>query len=30
MTSPRGSTLRLVDIAELVGVSKQRAHQIAD
>jgi predicted DNA-binding transcriptional regulator AlpA len=23
-------TLRLVEIAELLGVSKQRAHQIAD
>jgi hypothetical protein len=27
---PRAATLRLVDIAELLGVSKQRAHQIAD
>jgi hypothetical protein len=26
---PRSSTVRLVEIAELLGVSKQRVHQIA-
>jgi predicted DNA-binding transcriptional regulator AlpA len=26
----RNTTVRLVDLAELLGVSKQRAHQIAD
>jgi predicted DNA-binding transcriptional regulator AlpA len=27
---PKSRTLRLVEIAELLGVTKQRAHQIAD
>jgi hypothetical protein len=27
---PKPSTLRLAEIAELLGVSKQRAHQMAD
>jgi predicted DNA-binding transcriptional regulator AlpA len=27
---PKPKTLRLVEIAEILGVTKQRAHQIAD
>ena len=30
MTGNRSSSVRLVEIAELLGVSKQRAYQIAD
>jgi hypothetical protein len=30
MTGSRSKTVRIVEIAELLGVSKQRAHQIAD
>ena len=30
MTGNRSKTVRIVEIAELLGVSKQRAHQIAD
>jgi hypothetical protein len=30
MTGNRSSSVRLVEITELLGVSKQRAHQIAD
>ena len=29
MTGSRSKTVRLVEIAELLGVTKQRAHQIA-
>src|SRR5918996_5720969 len=29
MTMPKRPTIRLVDIAELLGVSKQRVHQLA-
>ena len=30
MSGNRSKTVRIVEIAELLGVSKQRAHQIAD
>jgi len=30
MTGSRSKTVRIIEIAELLGVSKQRAHQIAD
>ena len=30
MTGNRSKTVRIIEIAELLGVSKQRAHQIAD
>jgi hypothetical protein len=30
MTGRRSSSVRLVEIAELLGVTKQRAHQIAE
>ena len=30
MTENPSKTVRIVEIAELLGVSKQRAHQIAD
>jgi predicted DNA-binding transcriptional regulator AlpA len=30
MTRNRSKTVRIVEIAELLGVSKQRAHQIAE
>jgi DNA-binding transcriptional MerR regulator len=30
MTGSRSKTVRIVEFAELLGVSKQRAHQLAD
>ena len=30
MAGNRSKTVRIIEIAELLGVSKQRAHQIAD
>jgi predicted DNA-binding transcriptional regulator AlpA len=30
MSGNRSNTVRIIEIAELLGVSKQRAHQIAD
>ena len=30
MTGNRSKTVRIIEIAELLGVTKQRAHQIAD
>jgi predicted DNA-binding transcriptional regulator AlpA len=30
MTGNRSKTVRIIEIGELLGVSKQRAHQIAD
>jgi predicted DNA-binding transcriptional regulator AlpA len=30
MTGSRSKTVRIIEIAELLGVTKQRAHQIAE
>ena len=30
MTANRSKTVRIIEIAELLGVTKQRAHQVAD